>query len=52
MPVLKNLYTGDIPERESLYKTISQYELKKAINLTGGGLNISAFVWRGILNED
>ena len=46
LPTLQSLYTGNIPERESLYKTISQYELKKAINLTGGGTNISALVWR------
>lgn len=45
-PVLKKYYTGDIPARESLNKTISQYELKKAIKLTEGGLNISAFLWR------
>lgn len=31
LPVLKNLYTGKIPEREPLDKTVSQYELKKAI---------------------
>jgi len=49
LPVLKKYYTGNIPARESLYKSISQYELKKAINLTSGGLNISAFIWRGIL---
>lgn len=48
LPVLKKYYTGIIPAREPLYKTISQYELKKAINLTSGGLNISAFIWRGM----
>lgn len=46
LPVLKKYYTGNIPARESLYKTISQYELKKAINLTSGGFNMSAVVWR------
>lgn len=40
LPVLQKYYTGNIPERESLYKTVSQYELKKAINLAGGGFNI------------
>jgi len=50
LSVLQNYYTGDIPPKEPLDKTISQYELKKAINLTSGGVNISAFVWRGILN--
>lgn len=52
LPVLKSYYTGNIPPRESLYKTISQYELKKAINLTSGGLNISAFIWRnGVIGK-
>jgi hypothetical protein len=46
LPTLKSLYTGNIPERESLYKTISQYELKKAIALTSGEPNITAFIWR------
>lgn len=46
LPVLKKYYTGNIPDREPLDKTISQYELKKAINLTNGGVNISAFIWR------
>lgn len=46
LPVLQSYYTGNIPSRESLYKTISQYELKKAVNLTSGGLNITAFIWR------
>lgn len=46
LPVLKKYYTGNIPNKEPLDKTISQYELKKAIKLVKGGLNISAFVWR------
>ncbi len=46
LPVLQTYYTGNIPSRESLDKTISQYELKKAINLTSGGFNITAFLWR------
>ena len=46
LPVLQSYYTGDIPEREPLDKTISQYELKKAVNLTSGGYNITAFIWR------
>lgn len=50
LPALKNLYTGNIPEREPLHKTISQYELKKATNLTSGGTNISAFIWRSFFN--
>lgn len=50
LPVLEGYYTGNIPDREPLDETISQYELKKAINLTNGGTNISAFIWRGFLN--
>jgi hypothetical protein len=45
LPVLESYYTGDIPERESLNGGISQYELKKAIKLAGGGLNLTAWVW-------
>jgi len=44
--VLESYYTGVIPAREPLDKSISQYELKKAIALTKGGLNITAFIWR------
>lgn len=46
LPVLEKYYTGNIPDREPLDEVISQYELKKAMNLTSGGLNITAFVWR------
>jgi hypothetical protein len=46
LPVLQSYYTGKIPDKEPLDKTISQYELKKAVNLTGGGFNISALIWR------
>lgn len=46
LPILKKYYTGNIPEREPVDKTISQYELKKAVMLAEGGLNISAFFWR------
>ena len=46
LPVLKSFYTGKIPAREPYNKMISQYELRKAINLAGGGINISAFIWR------
>jgi hypothetical protein len=48
LPVLESYYTGSIPEREPLNKSISQYELKKAIKLARGGLNITAFFWRGV----
>lgn len=50
LPVLMSYQTGDIPSREPYDKTISQYELKKAIRLTRGGINIPAFMWRGILD--
>lgn len=46
IPVLQRYYTGGIPARESLDQTISQYELKKAIQLASGGFNITAWVWR------
>jgi hypothetical protein len=47
LSILQNYYTGNIPPREPLDESISQYELKKAINLTNGGINIGAWVWRG-----
>lgn len=46
LPVLQGLYTGNIPLREPLDRGISQYELRKAIDLTGGGRNILAIFWR------
>lgn len=46
LPVLEKYYTGDIPDREPLDETISQYELKKALNLARGGLNLTAWAWR------
>jgi len=45
LPVLERYYTGNIPERESLSEGISQYELKKAIKLASGGLNITTWAW-------
>lgn len=50
LPVLQSYYTGNIPDKEPLDGVISQYELKKAINLTNGGMNITAFIWKGFLN--
>lgn len=53
LPVLQGYYTGNIPQREPLDKTISQYELKKAINLASGGFNITSYVWRNeILDKE
>ncbi len=43
---LQKYYTGNIPNKEPLDGTISQYELKKAINLTSGGVNLTAIFWR------
>lgn len=50
LPILERLYTGNIPEREPLDKTISQYELRKAIALASGGKNITAIFWRYGIN--
>lgn len=44
--VLKKYYTGNIPDREPLDEVISQYELKKAVDLTSGVTNIAAWMWR------
>ena len=49
LPALERLYTGNIPNREPINETISQYELKKAINLTSGGLNITTLVRENIV---
>lgn len=46
LPILQKYYTGNIPPREPLDKTISQYELKKAVDLTSGGFNITSLVGR------
>lgn len=45
LPVLEKYYTGDIPDREPWNETISQYELKKAINLAKGSFNATHFIW-------
>jgi hypothetical protein len=52
LPILQQYYTGKVPAREPLGKTISQYELKKAINLTSGGVNITSFIWRGLFTVE
>lgn len=48
---LEYFYTGVVPPREPLDEGISQYELKKAINLVSGGKNIPALVWRYGIKE-
>jgi hypothetical protein len=50
LPLLQSYYTGAIPDREPLDQMISQYELKKAVNLTSGGTNITALIWRYGIN--
>ncbi|MDI9549450.1 MAG: HEAT repeat domain-containing protein [Chloroflexota bacterium] len=52
LPALQRYYTGDIPPREPIDETISQYELKKAINLTSGGVNAVAWLWRPWLPKE
>ncbi|MDD2646531.1 MAG: hypothetical protein PHV78_01395 [Patescibacteria group bacterium] len=48
LPILEKYYTGQLSsQREKWNEGISQYELSKAIKLLRGGLNISAFIWRG-----
>lgn len=46
LTILEKYYSGNIPDRDPLDETISQYELKKAINLVNGGTNIAAWIWR------
>jgi len=45
--ILRSLYTGNMPSRESLDKTISQYELKKAIQWCEKG-NITSWMYKDI----
>lgn len=44
--ILEKYYTGNIPKREPYDADLSQYEIKKALELLGGGWNITHFVWR------
>lgn len=43
---LESHYTGVIPEKEPLHASLSQYELKKAINMLRSGTNITSVFWR------
>jgi len=45
LETVEKYYTGDIPSREPYDKGLSQYEMKKAIKLLNGGLNITHIVW-------
>lgn len=47
LPILNKHYTGIIPKREPLNKTISQYELKKAITWCEKG-NITSWMHKGL----
>lgn len=43
---IEKYYTGIIPDKEPYDDTLSQYEMKKALKLINGGLNITHFVWK------
>lgn len=47
LPTLKKYYTGKIPLYESLGKTISQYELQKAIRWCSEG-NVTKWMYKGL----
>jgi hypothetical protein len=51
LPVLESYYTGNIPDREPLDEMISQYELRKAVDLARGGPNITAWTWRWMISS-
>lgn len=46
LPVLEKYYVGETLFSSPQDKAISQYELKKAINLAKGGINLTHFVWK------
>jgi len=46
LSVIEKFYTGDVPDREPWNEVLSQYEMKKALNLLSDGFNITAFTWR------
>ncbi len=46
LPELEKYFSGVIPDREPLDETISQYELKKAIEQAKGGINLTTWAWR------
>lgn len=50
LPVLESYYTGNIPDREPLDGSISQYELRKAIKAANGGVNLTAIFWKHDIN--
>ena len=52
LPVLESYYTGEIPNKEPINETVSQYELKKAIKLVSGGFNATKLVRENIIFAD
>ena len=44
--MVEKYYTGVIPEREPYDLGLSQYEMKKALKLLDGGLNLTHWVWK------
>lgn len=51
LPTLEEFYSGEMPEREPWDKTLSQYELQKALALLQGGSNYLAWTWRWAVAE-
>jgi len=49
LSTVEKYYTGEIPNREPYDETLSQYEMKKALKLLEGGINLTHFVWRSFL---
>jgi hypothetical protein len=47
LPTLEKYYTGQIPNKESLDKTLSQYELKKTIKWCQNG-NITNWMYNDL----
>jgi len=46
LEILQKHYTGIIPNREKYDESLSQYEMKKALKLIDGGINITHFIWK------
>ena len=44
--LVESYFTGNIPDREPFDEVLSQYEMKKALKLLDGGLNITHLVWK------
>jgi hypothetical protein len=46
LPILEKYYSDNIPDQEPWNEMLSKHEVKKAVKLLNGGLNITAFTWR------